>query len=151
MPRTDHKRRRRTQRCAGTVATGQRKGCRCRKRTRGRLCNVHAVERPALAPLNLNGPCPICLSAVRSRATLLPCNHHYHRRCIKKWWARSNDGYSAACPYCRAEFVLDDIEDEEYVPPRAPSPPRRRAPLARASGLPWWLRRLDMLVRRVAM
>ncbi|XP_059450810.1 E3 ubiquitin-protein ligase RHA1B-like [Corylus avellana] len=46
--------------------------------------------------------CAICLQElpVAFEAAKLPCSHVYHRRCIVKWFDRSNQ-----CPLCRSPAV----------------------------------------------
>ncbi|QLG70238.1 hypothetical protein HG535_0A01760 [Zygotorulaspora mrakii] len=45
--------------------------------------------------------CPICLDEITdSIATLKPCNHQFHKDCIRKWHTYADD---LKCPICRIE------------------------------------------------
>lgn len=75
--------------------------------------------------------CCICMDSIntREKATLVPCNHQYHKKCIDQWFgtARSNRN----CSYCRTStsqmrhsFKPDGKFETETV--RAPNNPVRR-------------------------
>ena len=45
--------------------------------------------------------CSICLDVVEDKVIHLnKCNHHFHQKCIKAWYAKSN-----TCPLCRSEII----------------------------------------------
>lgn len=56
-----------------------------------------------------NVVCAVCKDGigVEDRATLLPCNHHYHGECIVPWLNIRN-----TCPVCRFELPTDDADYE---------------------------------------
>jgi hypothetical protein len=48
--------------------------------------------------------CTICHEPLQDpEVRELPCNHSFHRQCIKKWFSTS---VSVSCPYCRRENSL---------------------------------------------
>lgn len=61
--------------------------------------------------------CAICLDSMglpSSLATLDPCGHSFHHKCLRTW--RREGANCSTCPACRAPLV--DINLEEAVPPR---------------------------------
>lgn len=44
--------------------------------------------------------CSICLDGLNKKLVTLPCNHTFHKNCIKEWLVYSED---VACPLCRKE------------------------------------------------
>ena len=43
--------------------------------------------------------CSICLDSINTKAMILPCNHVYHKGCIKEWLCN----HSNKCPICKNE------------------------------------------------
>lgn len=54
--------------------------------------------------------CSICLKAIRRTKDTLDCSHSFHRRCIDKWFERSN-----ACPICRAPIVEEQPQNDDWI------------------------------------
>ena len=59
--------------------------------------------------------CSICLEDLKSNLITTPCNHQFHRLCLKKWKKNS-------CPLCRTkihdklyQLEIEEKECEEYV------------------------------------
>ena len=46
-------------------------------------------------------PCSICCEEPKEndKITTLPCKHHYHENCVKKWLKMHN-----SCPICRKKI-----------------------------------------------
>ena len=44
-------------------------------------------------------PCPVCLEEMGGSALKTPCNHEFHRECIRKAVQ-----HGTLCPICRAEL-----------------------------------------------
>lgn len=44
-------------------------------------------------------PCPVCLEELGKFGLKTPCNHEFHRECIRKAVEQA-----AVCPICRAEL-----------------------------------------------
>ncbi len=61
--------------------------------------------------------CPICLESFNTEndtpnndsVVLLPCNHHFHKKCITEWFTRST-----TCPVCKQN--IDDLNDIRSEP-----------------------------------
>lgn len=45
--------------------------------------------------------CSICLDQMRNNNIILPCNHKFHNKCIKKLFITFHDN---KCPLCRAKY-----------------------------------------------
>ena len=52
--------------------------------------------------------CSICLGEIR-KTVLLDCGHIFCRHCIQTWSRKS-----LQCPYCRQQFELTAIMDNEF-------------------------------------
>lgn len=51
--------------------------------------------------------CSVCLDPILKEWEILPCGHHFHRDCLKKW---SKSAKKLSCPLCRSDYmVLDGI------------------------------------------
>eukprot|EP00262_Sarcandra_glabra_P003682 TRINITY_DN1444_c0_g1_i1.p1 TRINITY_DN1444_c0_g1~~TRINITY_DN1444_c0_g1_i1.p1 ORF type:complete len:193 (+),score=24.01 TRINITY_DN1444_c0_g1_i1:26-580(+) len=68
-------------------------------------CNGDSIDELALPPED--SECCICLTKYEDGAELhsLPCNHHFHSRCIVKW-LRIN----ATCPLCKYNILRGNDE-----------------------------------------
>ncbi|CAH0723774.1 unnamed protein product, partial [Brenthis ino] len=55
--------------------------------------------------------CPICLKNfhINEKAKEMPCEHHFHEKCILTWLNQTN-----SCPFCRFELVTDDERYEAF-------------------------------------
>lgn len=53
--------------------------------------------------------CSVCKDEfnLESKLVKLPCNHYFHRECIKPWLEQRN-----SCPTCRYELPTDDTDYE---------------------------------------
>jgi hypothetical protein len=55
------------------------------------------------------GDCGICFEEIlQDEYQRLPCaeNHHFHKRCISRWFARQDrDGNPRTCPLCRHQVI----------------------------------------------
>lgn len=60
--------------------------------------------RPAPQP---SDDCPICLCQYSAPLEILPCNHLFHRNCLRKWFQRQ-----WFCPICTLE--IEGKIREEY-------------------------------------
>lgn len=84
--------------CTASLQSGAPCPCPSKYATsEGPVCGRHAR---AWAPVS----CPVCLQAVRSRAsmhTLPKCGHGFHTKCVRAWLARG----TLTCPVCRAPCI----------------------------------------------
>ncbi|XP_031754584.1 RING-H2 finger protein ATL72-like [Xenopus tropicalis] len=78
-----------------------------RARTRGQILRLK--QKIASLPLRVVGEededfCIICLSDYKSgeEAYSLPCNHHFHARCLTEWLIER-----PVCPLCREPFFAN--------------------------------------------
>eukprot|EP01025_Chloroclados_australasicus_P022580 TRINITY_DN2320_c0_g1_i1.p1 TRINITY_DN2320_c0_g1~~TRINITY_DN2320_c0_g1_i1.p1 ORF type:complete len:454 (-),score=-0.48 TRINITY_DN2320_c0_g1_i1:384-1604(-) len=66
------------------------------------------------------GTCAICLEELTEmveegdRTIVLPCNHIFHKNCIKKWMCRQ--GESAKCPLCAIVISQDSLTQPLLFP-----------------------------------
>ncbi|KAH9201368.1 hypothetical protein LQ764DRAFT_228838 [Zygosaccharomyces rouxii] len=64
--------------------------------------------------------CPICLdddrTNIESIGTLQPCNHKFHRDCLRRWHLYAHD---LVCPICRVEsdILLVRLSDDQSMAP----------------------------------
>lgn len=87
--------------CTATTRAGTPCSRKCKgvHPEQGALCGTHL--RVAARAVE----CSICLATVKPRQIKqLECGHGFHRRCIKKWFARG----SLTCPMCRT-VCLDEL------------------------------------------
>lgn len=47
--------------------------------------------------------CSICHDDMKSDIVQLPCGHHFHQKCVKKWMVHSK----AQCPLCNRNYAED--------------------------------------------
>jgi len=60
--------------------------------------------------------CSICMESYKLNESVynLPCEHQYHKECIKTWLKSNN-----TCPICRYEFPIqkyEEVEDIDFIP-----------------------------------
>ena len=82
--------------CQGVFRNGS--PCRFQAKDPDGYCRFHCRS--------LDCECSVCLTAVRSKAslkTLSKCGHGFHKRCIRSWLARG----LLTCPICRAPCVAE--------------------------------------------
>jgi hypothetical protein len=79
---------------------------------------------------DVESKCVICLSNYEDKDAIvnLPCNHYYHKGCIKSW-VRGDHFNSILCPICRKPACADDEYETPINQPRINNPLRVDDPL----------------------
>lgn len=72
---------------------------------RQRRASQDVIDKLPSTLLSETETCPVCQDDMMEEATKMPCDHKYHRDCIKPWLAEHN-----TCPMCRWEVDTDDAE-----------------------------------------
>ncbi|GMT04030.1 hypothetical protein PENTCL1PPCAC_26204, partial [Pristionchus entomophagus] len=72
---------------------------------------LHGLPRVTVAESGKeDDSCPICLAVfgedVDSSLILMPCNHHFHEKCVLAWLKQTN-----SCPSCRKKMP-DPLQEE---------------------------------------
>lgn len=70
------------------------------------IIEIEEETLPERKKQKANVTCSICLEKVKDDACQTPCNHDFHKKCIKKWLNTSQ----YTCPNCRSALSLQDIE-----------------------------------------
>lgn len=63
--------------------------------------------------------CSICISKCRNvkNKYITPCNHSFHRRCMKAWYNRNNGRSILECPLCRAKITKHPFKKPTSLKP----------------------------------
>jgi len=85
--------------------------------------NRSGFKRPAPPPPPPPPPfesfeCSICISKCRNvkNKYITPCNHSFHRRCMKEWYARNNGRNTLECPLCRTKITRHPFKRRSIKP-----------------------------------
>ena len=101
----------------------------CSATTQGNLCNnrVSMEGTHCKWHTNLTGDdsnCAICMETMTIRNNReLPCEHKFHKRCLKKW---KNEG-NRTCPLCREQFDLPSFNITVTIEPTSRTETTHRA------------------------
>ena len=63
---------------------------------------IDAVAQKAPGMSDQEEACCICHEQMRAKVVQLPCRHHFHESCIKRWLLTGN-----RCPLCNYELELE--------------------------------------------
>lgn len=63
--------------------------------------------------------CSICISKCRNvkNKYITPCNHSFHRRCMKEWYNRNNGRNILECPLCRTKIRKHPFKKPTKIKP----------------------------------
>jgi hypothetical protein len=67
----------------------------------------HSHSRTSCPPQPSN-ECTICQDSLSPPLEILPCDHLFHRQCIKRWFKQR-----MVCPVCRAR--INEQQAEQYI------------------------------------
>lgn len=101
--------------------------------------NRSGFTRPAPPPPPTPPPfepfeCSICISKCRNfkNKYITPCNHSFHRRCMKEWYARNNGRNTLECPLCRTKISRHPFKRPQQNNPTSNPPSQTAMNLRRA-------------------